>query len=95
MNRRFIGWREIALPGLGLMTVMTGASLAPALPQMAKHFGNEPNAPFLVKFSLTLPPLSFPALRRSRAIPKASFGRGGYGLFLLSLLFLLSPLRKS
>ncbi|MFB2973527.1 MFS transporter [Aerosakkonema sp. BLCC-F183] len=39
------------------MTVMAGATISPALPQMQEFFNNEPNSEFWVKLLLTLPGL--------------------------------------
>lgn len=39
------------------LTVMSGATIAPALPQMEEVFSHVPNAPFLVRLVLTLPAL--------------------------------------
>jgi len=39
------------------MTVMAGATISPALPQIQQFFQNEPNSEFWVKLMLTLPGL--------------------------------------
>lgn len=39
------------------MTVMAGATIAPALPQIQEHFSQSPNSEFWVKLLLTLPAL--------------------------------------
>ncbi len=37
------------------MTVMAGATIAPALPQIEEYFSNYPAAEFLIQLMLTLP----------------------------------------
>ena len=39
------------------LTVMAGATIAPSLPGLARHFSEVPNADFLARFALTLPAL--------------------------------------
>lgn len=39
------------------LTVMSGATIAPSLPQMEEVFAHVPNAPFLIRLVLTLPAL--------------------------------------
>jgi len=46
---------KTTLIGLSMLTVMSGAAIAPALPQMADVFSKIPNAEFLTKLVLTAP----------------------------------------
>ena len=47
--------RKTALLAVACLTVMSGATIAPALPRMAEAFGGAPNAEFLSKLVLTAP----------------------------------------
>lgn len=49
--------RNITLLLLSTMTVLAGATIAPALPAMQQAFGSVPHAEFLVKMVLTVPGL--------------------------------------
>jgi MFS family permease len=52
-----LGARELALLAINSLTVMAGATLAPALPAMESAFRELPNAALLVKLVMTLPAL--------------------------------------
>ena len=45
---------QLTLLLLSTLTIMSGATIAPALPAMQAHFADAPNAAFLVKLSLTI-----------------------------------------
>ncbi|MBX8467137.1 MFS transporter [Deinococcus sp. RIT780] len=45
---------QVTLLLLSTLTIMSGATIAPALPAMQAHFADAPNAAFLVKLSLTI-----------------------------------------
>ena len=45
---------QLTLLLLSTLTIMSGATIAPALPAMQAHFADVPNAAFLVKLSLTI-----------------------------------------
>ena len=53
MNRH----KEISLLAASSMTVMAGATISPALPEIGVFFSYQPNADFWVKLVLTLPAL--------------------------------------
>ncbi len=46
---------KTTLIGLSMLTVMAGAAIAPALPQMADVFAKTPHSQFLTKWVLTIP----------------------------------------
>ena len=48
---------KVAILLISSLTVMSGATIAPSLPQIAKVFGDVPNAEFLSKLILTMPAL--------------------------------------
>src|SRR6476469_903088 len=63
VNRRTASPPAAALPDrltqvtillLSALTIMSGATIAPALPAMQAHFADTPNATFLVKLALTI-----------------------------------------
>jgi MFS family permease len=56
-NATKLGTREFALLAINSLTVMAGATISPALPQMERAFAELPDASLLVKLVMTLPAL--------------------------------------
>ena len=48
---------QLTLMMISTLTVMSGATIAPSLPSIRKHFATVPNADYLVRLVLTLPAL--------------------------------------
>ena len=62
---------QLTLLLLSTLTIMSGATIAPALPAMQAHFADAPNAAFLVKLSLTIVGLAI-ALTAPPKFPNAA-----------------------
>ncbi|MFW5701659.1 MAG: MFS transporter [Bacteroidota bacterium] len=58
-----------------MMSVMAGATIAPALPEMARYFGDQPDSEFLVKIMLTVPSLFIALLSPFAGMGIDRFGR--------------------
>jgi len=66
---------RIVLLACGSMTILAGATIAPALPQMAEVFADKKDAVFLTKLILTLPALIIAVLAPAAGWIADRFGR--------------------
>ncbi|HNB70372.1 MAG TPA: MFS transporter [Acidobacteriota bacterium] len=76
-------WKKITLLLLSSLTVMSGATIAPSLPEMKKVFEFHPRADLYVKLVLTMPALMIALLAPLAGVVVDRMGRRG--LILISL----------
>lgn len=69
------GLTRLTLLLLAALTIMAGATIAPALPAMQAHFADQPNAALLVKLALTIVGLAIAISAPISGILADRFGR--------------------